>query len=238
MPDSKRVLEKILNSASEQPLAIFDLDSTLYNVSHRTQKILQKFIEQNSNEPKFISDIEKVRQVQIEHTDWGLKEAFTRTGLALSQEFSHALRDFWKKHFFSSDYLMHDKPYEGAVNYVNTLYRAGVKICYLTGRDDKNMRPGTIESLRVWQFPLDAEHHDLIMKPTKGSIEDDEFKDIEIKRLKSRATKIWFFENEPLIINRVLKSSPEIQIVWIDTTHSRRAEPPTELHVIRDVWHL
>lgn len=236
MPDSKYVLNEILKVKNEFPLAIFDLDSTLYNVSHRTQKIVESFILEPEVKTLYAKEIEFLRNVKFESRDWGMKEALLRHSFSSTEQFYKAIREYWNKHFFSSNFLHADIPYDGAVEYVNELYQAGIQIYYLTGRDDPNMREGTVQSLRKWGFPTENLDKILIMKPTKGSIEDEEYKDIRIRQLKTLSPHVWFFENEPLIIHKVLASSPEVKIVWVDTTHSRRAHPPTGLFVIRESW--
>lgn len=236
MPDSVHVFNQIIRETDLDPLVVLDLDSTLYNVSHRSQLILQHFINEHCDSDLFKEEIHQLKTIKIMPKDWGLKEAFIRQGLQASQEFFNTVRDYWHKHFFSSDFLHSDVPYVGAVDYVNALHSAGIRILYLTGRDAANMKSGTIESLKKWKFPISNVETDLLMKPSKGLIEDEEYKNNVIQSLKAQSPRIWFFENEPAIIQRVRQSSPEIQIVWIDTTHSRRSEPPQDLHVIRDIW--
>lgn len=236
MPDAVRVFDKIISEAEMCPLVVFDLDSTLYNVSHRTQLILQNFINDNLKLEEFKNEIFFLKKIKILSTDWGIKDAFARHKFQASQKFYKLVHDYWRKNFFSSDFLHADRPYEGAVEYVNALHDSGLRIFYLTGRDEANMKWGTIESLKKWGFPTYHIETNLLMKPTKGLLEDADYKDKAISTLKKQSTRIWFFENEPVIINRIRLSSPDVQIVWIDTAHSGRSGPPQDLHVIRDIW--
>ncbi len=257
MPDSPRVFDEILSERALHPLIIFDLDSTIFNVTHRSQAILELFARDEEVTKLFPSEVERVKEIRLTPRDWGIKEAFIREKFQATEDFFATVRDFWRSRFFSSDFLHNDIPYEGAVEYVQALAAAGLHIMYLTGRDDVNMRRGTLASLQQWGLPLADAEHDLIMKPAKGSVEDNIFKLKELQRLYNEPPqvsttpqpspaqnslshgappRIWFFENEPLIIHTVRDEMPHVQIVWIDTTHSRRAEPPSGLHVIRDVW--
>jgi hypothetical protein len=98
------------------------------------------------------------------------------------------------------------------------------------------MKRGTVEGLNFWGLPLSSDEH-LIMKPVKGSVEDEDFKEMRLRDLSKKSALIWFFENEPVIIERVLKSDLKINIVFIDTTHSGRAGAPQGLPVIaQDGW--
>lgn len=236
MPDSQTVYNKIIESRAPSAIAVFDLDSTLYNVSHRTQKIIEDFAQEPKYKEAFPVETELLKSVKIAATDWGLRESLQRTQANVPQAFFTALRDYWEIHFFSSEYLKYDLPYEGTVEYVNSLQQHGIQIYYLTGRDEPNMLKGTLESLEKFGFPLkDAQAH-LFMKAKKGISEDEDFKADTLHTIKSRAEKVWFFENEPVIINKVAKVHPNLNIVWINTTHSRREEPPAEILTIGHRW--
>ncbi|MGZ3689848.1 MAG: hypothetical protein ACXVAX_00005, partial [Pseudobdellovibrio sp.] len=71
-------LNEILNIAAQNTaqnagtLAVFDLDSTLFNVSSRTQKILDEYAD--------LHQLEVLKSVEIRLEDWGLKEALIRAG--------------------------------------------------------------------------------------------------------------------------------------------------------------
>src|SRR5689334_5339370 len=132
MSDSRRVFDEIVRHAHEQPLVIFDLDSTLYNVSHRTQKIMEAFAREPEMSQAFPEEVARLPNVKVELRDWGMKEAFIRAAFKASDKFAMSIRDYWNKHFFSSLFLHEDKPYPGAVEYVNALDKAGAQIWYLT----------------------------------------------------------------------------------------------------------
>lgn len=238
MKESIRIFQEILNHKNGQPLVIFDLDSTLFNVSHRTQKILEAFTGDPQNSLKYPTEIAEIKKLQIRDTDWGIKEALIRIQLKSSDEFYRSIGTFWKKHFFSSTYLHHDAPYSGATNYVNELYNEGIAIKYLTGRDAPNMKTGTLASLKQHGFPFKNIDSDLIMKPYKGFLEDQEYKKNILEKLHAEFKSIWFFENEPLIIKTAETFFPKINFIWIDTTHSRRIDPPIHLPTIKNNWHV
>lgn len=237
MVDSIRVFRDILSSDRNQSVAVFDLDSTIFNVSFRTKRIFEEFANLPHIQTHFPSEAQALSQVQVHHTDWGLRESLERHSLYAPETFYKSLHEFWKESFFSNHYLHVDRPYQGAIEYVQALAQSQVNIRYLTGRDEKNMYEGTIKSLNQWGLPLNDKTH-LIMKPTKGFLIDEEFKRTEILKIRSAVPNIWFFENEPAIIQAVEKSSPEVRIIWINTTHSRRAPNPTHLPTIPHEWHF
>lgn len=218
----KQSLKSILTTAAEKPrtVCVFDLDSTLFNVSHRTQRILREFAELHKPE---------LKKVEILHTDWGLKESLVRAGYKFDEnpELHQTLRDFWVDRFFTNEYLHFDIPYCGAVSYVQHLHAIGCEIHYLTGRDVARMGIGTMEVLKKWGFPV--EEKNLHLKPHR-SMDDHQFKvdwvndRFSLEQYPSDKSPIYFFENEPVNINLLGKLRPDIHIVQLDTTHSRQEE--------------
>jgi hypothetical protein len=229
------IVHEILNDVTLQrrPLVVFDLDSTLFNVSTRTQLIVDTFVHEPAMQQRFPREVEFLKTFKTTHRDWGLRQPLERSGfLPGDEEFGKTLRDYWRARFFSSNFLHADVPYAGSIEAVNKLHDAGAVVYYLTGRDQLNMGSGTIEQLRRWSYPLRADASNLIMKPIKGSVEDEDFKEIEMKKLMSHYQHIWFFENEPVIIHRVRVSTPHVKIIWVDTTHSGRAGAPDDLPIL------
>jgi hypothetical protein len=64
-------------------------------------------------------------------------------------------------------------------------------------------------------------------------MDDALFKEDWFKALdRNSFQEIWFFENEPANIHLVMNSSPHVNIIYFDSTHSRRAEPPENIPAI------
>lgn len=209
-------ISRELRAQNLRSLAVFDLDSTLFNVSTRTRQILAEFAEAY-NQPA-------LKAVEVKMEDWGIKEAVFRAGYTIEkdQELLMSLRDFWRDRFFSNDYIHYDVPYAGAVSYVLELAETGCEIKYLTGRDQHRMGKGSEEVLKKWGFP--CETGQLVLKPER-TLDDELFKNdwfLDLDR--TPYSKIYFFENEPVNINAVAKSCPEIEIIFIETTHARKQE--------------
>lgn len=214
-----------LGAQNLRTLAVFDLDSTLFNVSTRTQKILNEFVE--------LHQIERLKNVEVKHEDWGIKEALLRAGYSLESdlEILKTLRDFWSERFFSSEYLHYDVPYLGAINFVQSLHDTGCEIKYLTGRDHARMHKGTLEVLNKWGFPVPD--NSLFLKPERTQ-DDELFKHDWFSALdKAPYAKIYFFENEPINVNAIIGSYPEIEVIFLDTTHARKQEVTADIQKIK-----
>ncbi len=230
MVDNSSNLNEILKITSNltaqnlRTMAVFDLDSTLFNVSPRTQKILSEFAN--------LHQISGLKSVEVLHSDWGIKEALLRQGFQAEEhaDLHLSLKDFWFERFFSNEYLHYDVPYAGAIEFVLELQQAGAEIFYLTGRDISRMGKGSKEVLLKWGFPCSDTQ--LILKPHR-SMDDELFKrDWFINRDRSEFDKVYFFENEPVNINAVLKHCPDVEIIFLDTTHARKQTVTAPIHRI------
>ncbi|MFN8791923.1 MAG: HAD family hydrolase [Bdellovibrionales bacterium] len=216
-------------------LAVFDLDSTLFDVSPRLQKILEDLRDHPELVLRFPETLPLLKNVKTLRSDWGIKSALSRvfSGQPPGHEFHKFAREFWAKSFFTNEYLQYDHPVEGAVDFVNHVHQLGLQIAYLTGRDWGRMGPGTVEVLKKWNFPVPNEQDvRLAMKPVAGS-DDSEFKSGWFMNIKPHDyTRLLFFENEPVILHNVMKDHPEIEIFFLETTHSGRAQPHENWHKI------
>jgi hypothetical protein len=224
-------LNDILNQAKSnraqnlRTLAVFDLDSTLFNVSTRTQKILHEYAEAHK--------LDHLKKVEIKPEDWGLKEALLREGYTIEKdvEMLKSIRDFWSVRFFSNEYLHYDVPYPGAVCFVQDLHEAGCEINYLTGRDVARMARGSFEVLKKWGFPVTQQN--LFLKPEKTQ-DDELYKHDWFQKLNhTDYQKIFFFENEPVNVNAIIQSCPEVEVIYLDTTHSRKQTVTSDLKRIK-----
>ena len=214
---------KALNQAS---LIVFDLDSTLFDVSPRLQRIMVDFAKNPQNQKAFPESCEILRTVQTLRTDWGIQKALIRAGLdGHHPDFHHALKEHWHRCFFSNEYLQYDIPYDGAQEFVQRAHQTGAHITYLTGRDIARMGTGTSEILKKWDFPLEMERVELVLKPEK-SLDDAKFKSDYFAALPEHYFKsIWFFENEPMNTNLVQSCHDHVEIVFFESTHAGVEEP-------------
>jgi hypothetical protein len=225
------VLERILDEArhfgrqKEPFLAVFDLDSTLFDLTLRVSRIVDAFAEDPANASRFPSECAAMKNLQILRTDWGIGEALNRSGITepTHPAFWNELHKAWAMGFFSNDYLHHDEPLPGAVEFVHELRNLGAHIMYLTGRDVQRMHEGTVRSLKATGFPLEANGIELVLKP-EIRMDDAHFKVDVLKKSLETYKRIWLFENEPVNLNLCAKECPEIGLVFIESTHSGREQ--------------
>jgi hypothetical protein len=233
---AKDALINIMNKATQAQsnaqkcLAVFDLDSTLFDVTPRIEKILQNFIREPEIQSRFPANCKAIKEVEIYRTDWGIRDALIRAGLdGHSPDFHEVIKTYWRKHFFSNEYLHYDSVYDGAVEYVTALYERQVDIVYLTGRDVARLGRGTIDVLNKWNFPMDPTHAQTILKPHMD-MDDAQFKSDYFATLPDgKYEYIWLFENEPTNIRVVRKEHSHIEVIFFDSTHSGLHEAPVDL---------
>lgn len=215
---------------SNDRVFVFDIDSTLYNVSPRNQMIVRHFAETTPLELnlqnlllKFIS----------KPTEWGIKQGLLN--IFKSNEIDHELikkiKSHWNKHFFSNTFLHLDEVYPGAVNFLNQLNKIS-PVYYLTGRDTERMGSGTFKQLEKSGFPVDTERNVLILKPDQNIL-DHEYKLTEILKIKKSFNEVYFFENEPLILNTIYDFTKDIELIYVNSVNSGRAEIYPEIMEIQ-----
>ena len=234
------ILQRILKEAeaarrSETPfLAVFDLDSTLFDLTTRMCRIVDAFIAEPRFQHRYPRECELSRGLPIASSDWGLGEALARVGITKSShpDFYNDLHVFWEQCFFSDSYLHHDEPLKGSVEFVRQIRESGAEIMYLTGRDVPRMLEGTKKSLRENGFPLNEPGIELRLKPV-AEWDDAEFKVDVLRECAHRFGTIYLFENEPVNLNLVAEKLPDVRLVYIDTCHSGRQEISSTLDSIK-----
>lgn len=220
-----QTLRQILKEISDQPpgtsLVVFDLDSTLFDLAIRVTAILDRYARSAEKQARFPLECDALKRIEIRKGDWGLNEPLSRLGIEASThaEFVNDVQAAWARGFFSNDFLQHDLPLPGAVQFVRDVLDAGSHVVYLTGRDIPRMETGTRRSLIGTGFPLNESSARMVLKPT-AEMDDAKFKVDEIVGYQARYKQIWLFENEPVNINAVAKRCPDVKMVFVDTCHS------------------
>jgi len=92
------------------------------------------------------------------------------------------------------------------------------------------MKSGTIRMLQHWGFPYFDDSR-LYMKPSDVQT-DEGFKAELLREIAPLYDHIWFFENEPVIIEQVRSLVPVVRVVYVHSVHSGRAVPPVDLPTI------
>ena len=217
------VLDEILKKARSgaKMLALFDLDSTLFDLRGRTGRICEAFASDPEMTSRFPQEIERLREIEFQRQDFGLREPMRRLGFLPESLVYQALHSFWRPRFFSNEYLHHDRPLDGAPEFVTALAQAGAEIRYISGRHVSGMLAGTVSSLITHGFPLSEDQIEICLKP-EFDMDDAEFKAELIAELSQGHSEIWLFENEPANISFIARLLPNIKFVFLDTCHSGR----------------
>ena len=237
MTPERQQLLQIINKASESQkgLAIFDLDSTLFDVTPRTFKIIKDFAKNFSNKTDHPKDFKKILDLEKLPVIFHIKDTLDAIGIE-SVKLKEELILFWKQHFFSNHYLDHDILTSGAYEFIISLLNHNIEVMYLTGRDEIRMKSGTEVRLKKEGFLLNPLEK-LVMKPHKD-MNDSEFKRDVVIGTESDYDTIWFFENEPENIHLVKADAPHVHMVFFDSVHSgRKPEPDSNTPRIKSFSH-
>ena len=230
-------LSQILQDAREarlggrRYLAVFDLDSTLFDLKGRHKSIVARFAGCEAMRKRYPTTVLLLENISFISKDWGIDTALKRVGIdpVRDSSFWNELHDHWNYWFFHNEHLKDDRPLPGAVDYVKALMREGAHVMYLTGRDVCRMQKGTEASLAQWGFPVHAEAgaapESVVVKlKPDACMVDEKFKLDILRHLTTAYDTIVFFENEPVNLNIVAKNLPHVQLVFIDTVHSGRED--------------
>lgn len=218
-------ISDILLSLDASSLILLDIDSTLVQTHQRNQAILEDFCRELGDQ--YPEDIHKIKGIECRPNDYSYYSALKRLDVSFSDpSFADDLQYYWRRRFFSSDYLHYDQPVPGAVAFVKALQQKSLNYMYLTGRYHRPMLAGTEKSFATLGFPFTAQQLILKMDPQE---KDEVYKSREIAQLKPKHSKIVLFDNEPVILNKIREDHPEVELVWFESTHSGRQQPPADV---------
>lgn len=215
-----------LKDPSKSFFYVLDIDSTLLNTHHRNQAIVKKFSElQKHRHPE---DCAGLALLDCQLGDYGYYTALERSGFkAKHPDFLKEFDSYWREQFFSNNFLHHDTPTPGALPWVQNLKTFDIDFVYLTARHKQHMWDGTIESMTNMGFPI---KEDVLFLKENLKDSDENYKvSILGELLKDRKQEeIVFIDNEPVVLHRILEEYPKVQLVWFDSTHSGKMEPPEQ----------
>lgn len=200
--------------SSQPPLVVFDLDSTLFDVSGRTQQIVTEFTEQFLEPGLF---------VKVALSDWGIQDTLVRELPHLSPNQVKMAEVQWKEKFFDPAYLKYDQPLTGAVAFVQQVANLNCQIVYLTGRSQPRFFEATQQQLESHNFPKG----ELFLKP-QSRLDDVTYKSLWVQHYvtQNNYVEIPFFENEPSILWGIInQKANSILPIWLNTAHSKRMLP-------------
>jgi hypothetical protein len=206
------------------PLVVFDLDSTLFSTAPRNLRILREFVAARAKaRPELV---QKTAALTADDMGWNVHDDLRRMGVD-DAELLGELKRFWYERFFSDEYVEHDTPVAGAVEYVEHCHERGAMIYYLTGRHVGGMELGTVRALTRQGFPFWRGRCVLHLKPS-FEMNDRAFKDDALLDIRSyRGRVVATFENEPGNANLFAQAFPDALHFLLLTIHSPSAEKPS-----------
>jgi beta-phosphoglucomutase-like phosphatase (HAD superfamily) len=211
----QRVLQRIANPAQRPPVAVFDLDGTLYDSRYRTLQILTEYAEAVRDDLPDVS----VALDGLRHDDVSYLLADTlRGGGIVDADTVQSIMRFWRERFFADEYLKYDHRVAGAVDFVRTCHQVGATVVYLAGRDAMSMLGATAAALFEHGFPMGVAGVELLCKHDP-SFSDEAYKRVAMPSLKRIGEVVTVFDNEPANCNVALKTYPNALIVCLDTQH-------------------
>jgi hypothetical protein len=213
------LLDAVAARRDRRPVLVFDLDSTLISTQRRNHAILGEFVRHVGAPAELMQVVEKLQPCDM---GFNLMDDLRRRGFRHEATLSR-LRGFWRARFFHGDWLRHDEPLPGAVDFVRDVHAAGASVVYLTGRDEPNMGAGTRRSLAAHGFPMGDGRVHLHLKP-RASQDDLAFKREAAEAIRELGEVLAAFENEPENANFFAEAFPGARVVLLDTMC--RPDPP------------
>lgn len=218
--------EKVLEilRATHRPVAVFDLDGTVFDVTHRSVEILRRFLDQPSVAEQFPRLTALAKTIQYKDFKYSMEQTLNAFGIdrysQQNADFLHAAEDYWFKNFFTSELLAFDRPYAGALECVQFFHKNGAHIVYLSGRDIPNMSAGTIRSLEDYGFPHEGHTVSIFLKPAYGQ-DDLLFKKGALDTISQLGDVVASFDNEPANVQLFLDRYPKALNVHYHSLFSR-----------------
>lgn len=223
-------MKTLLKQITPQTLIVLDIDSTLVLTHKRNEAILKAFAKDSTHSSRSIFE-----QAECFPFEYGYFQAVERLGAPLDEPLRKEVTAYWREHFFSNNYLHHDLPHDGALDFVEALVRKHIPHVYLTGRPRPTMWDGTLQVLNKMGFPVTEDN--LHLKPQPTDV-DELYKSQKMQDLKKNFSKVIFIDNEPKVLNQIDKDHPDIQLVFVDTCHSPNVVPPSSALKIKDFREL
>jgi hypothetical protein len=206
------LLDRIAATAVLGSVGVFDLDGCLFDNRPRQIRILRELA---SSE-----DLPELYRVEAHHfRDWSLAHTFANAGVP--QHLVPRAQAEWARRFFTTECVRHDHAMPGAAALVRGCYGSGMRVVYLTGRDD-SMRPGTEDALECFGFPYRDTAAELVTKP-RSDIDDVAFKTHALEHL---GPVHLYIDNEPANANVAHARHPNALVVFFESDHSDRPDEP------------
>lgn len=222
----RQKLDRLLED-SKKPIAIFDLDGTLFDVTYRSMEIVRRFLALPEMRAKFPEQVATVQKLRYQDYLYSLDATLNAAGIDRYSEhaahFLHSAETFWYKHFFTDELIAHDVPYAGALACVKYFHGRGAEVVYLSGRDIPNMSKGTIEALEKHGFPHSGHRVAMILKPAYGQ-DDLLFKKQALETISAEGEVVFTIDNEPANVQMFADRFPQGIHVHFSSLFAKKLE--------------
>jgi hypothetical protein len=206
-------------AAGKTPLVLFDLDDTLVDTATRTRAIFLDALRSPSAPAGADQAAEQLDYLCLSEYVIGVEGNLDRGEFA--PNIRRYLQDAWARSGATDRYLDRAVPFRGAPAYVADLRTKGATIVYLTNRNGRRAREGTLRALDARGFPVERDGALLVMQP--GDSEDSlSWKEEEAEKLAAKGTVVAFFENEPANVRAYRALFPEAVPVLMVSRHRPR----------------
>lgn len=209
-------------SKQERPMVVFDLDGTLFDNRPRMVQILKEYGDQELKAVRPEAAM-KLQTLTAPFAQYMLTDTLKGIGITEEAVINNAAV-FWSQRFFTDEYLRHDVPVPGAVNYVRSLYSAGARVVYLSGRDAPRQLLGSVRALRDQGFPIGIQGTELIMKPSVQTT-DAIFKQQATSYLRQYGKVVAAFDNEPNNVNVYRRAFADAKVILYNAPHAPNPPP-------------
>jgi hypothetical protein len=218
------------SKAGRAGVVVFDLDSTLFDTGPRHHAILEAF-SASHGDPALAAVVAELGPGDM---GWNATDALAARGL-VDPALHKAYLKFWESRFFDGDWLVHDRLYPGALDYVREVHDHGGLVYYLTGRDAPGMGLGTVAALRRTGLPWGGPRVVTHLKATP-TLSDRAHKADAAQEIGALGLPVVaLFDNEPGLCNLYRASFPSARIFQLATVWSP-GSPPLAPGVIPTDW--
>lgn len=206
------------------PLVVFDVDDTLIDCRHRKSLVFHAFARDDEMQKKWPDDTKKLRDHQWENLKYRVHDNLHPLSIT-DKIFGEELLSYWLKHYFTYPYLIQDRAFPGAQNFVKRCLEFGAHIVYLTARDHPGMYQGTIEALESLGFPIHKPNIHVMLKPD-AAISDYDFKADALEEIAALGEVVASFENELPNLNTMAARFPNALMYWRKTLYAPNPPDP------------
>lgn len=212
------------SKSTSKKLVVFDIDDTIIDCRHRKRRVFQDFARVIDHQREFPKHCQALTTIALHQIQFRVSECLA--GLKIKDlEFESSLTKFWRQHYFTNAYLLHDQAFDGAVRFVKDCLQLGVDVVYLTGRNEPSMGDGTKRRLNELGFPWPHERAHLILKPDPNQADLD-FKQLAMAQIDQIGHTIASFENELRNLNMMADYFTDALLFHRQTLQSPDQPPP------------